>query len=98
MGRRPAHASRTARRTHHPRSQLELQTKPASTIFDCSSSSLVTSPEWKGRIVHIRHEEYGVVAALADAYFTGKLVVACIRGPALHSCSQAYRCEEGGEV
>ena len=27
--------------------------------------------------VHVRHEEYGVFAAVADAYFTGKPVVVC---------------------
>jgi pyruvate dehydrogenase (quinone) len=27
--------------------------------------------------VHVRHEEYGVFAAVADAYFTGTPVVVC---------------------
>src|SRR5260370_34833110 len=27
--------------------------------------------------VHVRHEEYGAFAAVADAYFTGKPVVVC---------------------
>jgi pyruvate dehydrogenase (quinone) len=27
--------------------------------------------------VHVRHEEYGVFAAVAEAYFTGKPVVVC---------------------
>src|SRR5260370_7864540 len=28
-------------------------------------------------VVHVRHEEYGVFAAVADAYLTGKPVVVC---------------------
>ncbi len=31
----------------------------------------------KIEFVHVRHEEYGVFAAVADAYFTGKPVVVC---------------------
>src|ERR1700683_4247260 len=31
----------------------------------------------KIEFIHVRHEEYGVFAAVADAYFTGKPVVVC---------------------
>src|ERR1700723_2912742 len=31
----------------------------------------------KREFIHVRHEEYGVFAAVADAYFTGKPVVVC---------------------
>jgi pyruvate dehydrogenase (quinone) len=31
----------------------------------------------KVEFIHVRHEEYGVFAAVADAYFTGKPVVVC---------------------
>ena len=31
----------------------------------------------KIEFVHVRHEEYGVFAAVADAYFTGKPVAVC---------------------
>jgi pyruvate dehydrogenase (quinone) len=31
----------------------------------------------KIEFVHVRHEEYGVFAAVADAYFTGKPAVVC---------------------
>jgi pyruvate dehydrogenase (quinone) len=40
--------------------------------------------------VHVRHEEYGVFAAVADAYFTGKPVVVCgTAGPESRICSTA---------
>ena len=31
----------------------------------------------KIEFIHVRHEEYGVFAAVADAYFTGKPAAVC---------------------
>ncbi len=40
--------------------------------------------------VHVRHEEYGVFAAVADAYSTGNPVVVCgTAGPGVTNCLTA---------
>jgi len=47
--------------------------------------------------VHVRHEEYGVFAAVADAYLTGKPVVVAVRAGARRDTpvQRADGCQEG---
>ncbi len=48
--------------------------------------------------VHVRHEEYGVFSAVADAYFTSRPVAVCgTAGPGRGDASvqRANRCHEG---